>query len=157
MYFILLSLPLKDLIGITEMLPKVLSDIVTGTNRIFYPLCDILGFLLHMYGSAVVFILASMAFDHYVAIRYNTIITPRNRSEPNSKCFNTFVAQLVMFFIFEVVGTFTILSQRFKNVSADFWYLIMGMLVFLVSPLLNPIVYGLNASEIRITPLKVLV
>uniref|UniRef100_A0A674APK0 G-protein coupled receptors family 1 profile domain-containing protein n=1 Tax=Salmo trutta TaxID=8032 RepID=A0A674APK0_SALTR len=238
MYFVLFSLPLNNLIGITAMLPKVLSDIVTGTNTVFYPLCDIQGFLLHImhipaafwsnpYDTRdTVFILAAMAFDHYVAIRYNTSITPRNvlliillvwvldfllisllfslqtklprcRSTimnvfcdnrsllkltcgktilnnviglfntavmqiisvlfPISKCLHTFVAELVIFFIFEVVGTFIIVSQRFKIVSADFWYLIMGMLIFLVSPLLNPIVYGLNASEIRITLLKVLV
>ncbi|XP_041734806.1 olfactory receptor 8D1-like [Coregonus clupeaformis] len=246
MYFILFSLPLNDLIGITAMLPKVLSDIVTGTNTVFYPLCVIQGFLLHMYGGAVLFILAAMAFDRYVAIcqplRYNTIMTPSNvlliivlvwsldfllilllfslqiklprcrssimnvfcdnpsllkltcgnttlnnviglfntavmqiislsvqifsyvkilitclvtrKSEAKSKALNTCVAQLVIFFIFEVVGTFTILSYRLKNVSADLQK-IMGMLIFLVSPLLNPIVYGLNASEIRITLLKV--
>nr|XP_046172561.1 putative gustatory receptor clone PTE01 [Oncorhynchus gorbuscha] len=246
MYFILFSLPLNDLIGITAMLPKVLSDIVTETNTVFYPLCVIQGFLLHMYGGAVLFILAAMAFDRYVAIcqplRYSTIMTPRNvaviillvwgldlllilllfslqiklprcrssimnvfcdnpsllkltcgnttlnnviglfntavmqvisvsiqifsyvkilitclvtrKSDAKSKALNTCVAQLVIFFIFEVVGTFTILSHRFKIVSADLQK-IMGMLIFLVSPLMNPIVYGLNASEIRKTLLKV--
>lgn len=54
MYFVLFSLPLNDLIGITAMLPKVLSDFVTGTNTVFYPLCDIQGFLLHMCGSVAV-------------------------------------------------------------------------------------------------------
>ncbi|KAM4628398.1 olfactory receptor 52J3-like [Polymixia lowei] len=246
MYFILFSLPLNDLIGITAMLPKVLSDIITGTNTVYYPLCVLQGFLLHMYGGGVLFILAAMSFDRYVAIcmplRYSSVMTPRvvvsiiclvwgldlvlivllfslqtrlprcnsaimnvfcdnpsllkltcgnttinniiglfnttvmqlvsvtvqafsyvkilitclvtRRSEAKTKAVNTCIAQLVIFFIFEIVGTFTILSHRFKNVSADLQK-IMGMLIFLVPPLLNPIVYGLNTSEIRSTLLRV--
>lgn len=246
MYFILFSLPLNDLVGITAMLPKVLSDIVTETSRVYYPLCVLQGFLLHLYGGGVLFILAAMAFDRYVAIckplRYTTIMTPRlvtaiimlvwgldsvliislfslqtrlprcrssilnvfcdnpsllkltcgntalnniyglfntaimqfisvsiqmfsyikiliaclvtRRSETKNKAVNTCVAQLVIFLIFEIVGTFTILSHRFKNVSSDLQK-IMGMLIFLVPPLLNPIVYGLNTSEIRNALIKV--
>ncbi|XP_062409115.1 olfactory receptor 52B2-like [Sardina pilchardus] len=240
MYFILFSLPLNDLIGITAMLPKVLSDIVTDTSQVYYPLCVLQGFLLHMYGGGVLFILAAMAFDRYIAIcfplRYNSIMTPKvvvtviaivwgldfvlilvlfslqarlpwcrskimnvfcdnpsllkltcgntflnniiglfntalmqiisisiqafsyvkilitclvsRQNEARSKAINTCVAQLVIFFVFEIVGTFTILSHRFQNVSPDLQK-IMGMLIFLVPPILNPIVYGLNAQEIR--------
>ncbi|KAI4891425.1 hypothetical protein NFI96_005541, partial [Prochilodus magdalenae] len=246
MYFILLNLPLNDLIGVTAMLPKVLSDIVTETSKIHYPLCILQGFLLHMYGGGVLFILAAMAFDRYVAIclplHYNTLMTPRvvgaiialvwgldfimiaslfslqdklprcrssipnvfcdnpslltltcantminnilgllytavmqalsvsvqtfsyikilitcmatSRSETKSKAVNTCVAQLVIFLTFEVVGTFKILSYRFTNVSSDL-HKIMGMLIFIVSPLLNPVVYGLYTSEVRNSFLKV--
>ncbi|XP_073348275.1 olfactory receptor 52B2-like [Pagrus major] len=247
MYFILFSLPLNDLIGITAMLPKVLSDIVTETNKVYYPLCVLQAFLLHMYGGGILFILAAMSFDRYAAIcmplRYSSIMTPRNvifiislvwgldfvlivslfslqtrlprcksvimnvfcdnpsllkltcgnttvnniiglfntavmqavsvsvqafsyvkilitcvvsqRSEAKMKAVNTCVAQLVILVIFEIVGTFTILSHRFKNVSADLQK-IMGMLIFLIPPLLNPLVYGLYTSEIRNTLLTVL-
>nr|AEA11083.1 odorant receptor [Larimichthys crocea] len=247
MYFILFSLPLNDLVGITAMLPKVLSDIVTETNKVYYPLCVLQAFLLHMYGGGILFILAAMSFDRYVAIcmplRYSTIMTPRivvciislvwgldfvlivslfslqtrlprcksvimnvfcdnpsllkltcgnravnniiglfntavmqavsvslqafsyvkilitclvsRRSEAKTKAINTCVAQLVILIIFEIVGTFTILSHRFTNVSADLQK-IMGMLIFLVPPLLNPIVYGLYTSEIRNTMLRVI-
>ncbi|XP_070685451.1 olfactory receptor 52B2-like [Pempheris klunzingeri] len=247
MYFILVSLPLNDLIGITAMLPKVLSDIVTETNKVYYPFCVLQAFLLHMYGGGILFILAAMSFDRYVAIcvplRYSSIMTPRvvvciiflvwgldfvlivslfslqtrlprcksvimnvfcdnpsllkltcgnttvnniiglfntavmqavsvsiqafsyvkilitcvvtRRSEAKAKAVNTCVAQLVILIIFEIAGTFTILSHRFKNVSADLQK-IMGMLIFIVPPLLNPIVYGLYTSEIRNTLLIVL-
>ena len=246
MYFILFSLPLNDVIGITAMLPKVLSDVVMETNQVYYPLCVLQGFLLHMYGGGVLFILAAMAFDRYVAIclplQYNSVMSPRmvgfiiclvwgldcalivslfslqtklplcrsslmnvfcdnpsllkltcgnttinniiglfntavmqiisvsvqvfsyvkiliaclatRKSEAKSKAVNTCVAQLVIFIIFEIVGTFTILSHRFQNISSDLQK-IMGMLIFLVPPLLNPIVYGLNTSEIRNSFLKV--
>uniref|UniRef100_UPI0037E8F8E8 olfactory receptor 52B2-like n=1 Tax=Semicossyphus pulcher TaxID=241346 RepID=UPI0037E8F8E8 len=247
MYFILFSLPLNDLIGITAMLPKVLSDIVTETNKVYYPLCVLQAFLLHMYGGGILFILAAMSFDRYAAIcmplRYTSIMTPRvvicivslvwgldfvlivslfslqtrlprcrsvimnvfcdnpsllkltcgnttinniiglfntavmqavsvsvqvfsyvkilitcvvsRRSEAKTKAVNTCVAQLVIIVIFQIVGTFTILSHRFKTVSADLQK-IMGMLIFLVPPLLNPLVYGLYTSEVRNTLLTVL-
>ncbi|XP_077063516.1 odorant receptor 116-2 [Siphateles boraxobius] len=246
-YFIMFSLPLNDFVGITSMLPKVLSDIVTETNSTYYPLCVLQGFLLHMYGGGVLFILAAMAFDRYVAIcmplRYNALMTPRfvmgivafvwgldfffilllfslqgkysrcrsiilnvfcdnpsllkltcdnitvnniiglfntammqiisvsiqvfsyvkilitclvmSRSDAKSKAINTCVAQLSIFIIYEVVGTFTILSHRFKNVNADVQK-IMGMLIFLVPPFLNPIVYGFNSHELRNNLLKLI-
>ncbi|XP_062417635.1 olfactory receptor 8G17-like [Pungitius pungitius] len=247
MYFFLISLPFNDLVGITAMLPKVLSDIVTETNVVYYPLCVLQAFLLHMYGGGILFILAAMSFDRYAAIcmplRYSSIMTPRvvmciislvwgldfvlivslfslqtrlprcksvimnvfcdnpsllkltcgnttlnnvlglfntavmqavsvsiqafsyvkilimcvvtRRLEAKTKAVNTCVAQLLILIIFEIVGTFTILSHRLKNVSADLQK-IMGMLIFLVPPLLNPIVYGLYTTEIRNTLLTVL-
>ncbi|XP_056613361.1 olfactory receptor 4E1-like [Triplophysa dalaica] len=246
MYFILFNLPLNDLVGITSMFPKVLSDIVTETSYTYYPLCVFQGFLLHMYGGGVLFILAAMAFDRYIAIcmplRYNAIMTPKvavgivvlvwgldfffivllfslqskhprcksrilnvfcdnpsllkltcsntavnnivglfntavmqtvsvsiqvfsyvqiliiclvtSRSEAKSKAINTCLAQLTIFLTYEIVGTFTILSHRFTNVNADMQKII-GMLIFLVPPLVNPIVYGLNSYEIRQNLLKV--
>ncbi|XP_067222249.1 odorant receptor 116-2 [Chanodichthys erythropterus] len=246
-YFIMFSLPLNDFVGITSMLPKVLSDIVMETNNTYYPLCVLQGFLIHMYGGGVLFILAAMAFDRYIAIcmplRYNALMTPRfvmgivsivwgldlffivllfslqgkysrcrsiilnvfcdnpsllkltcdnttvsniiglfttammqiisvciqvfsyvkiliaclatSRSDAKRKAINTCVSQLAIFIIYEVVGTFTILSHRFKNINADMQK-IMGMLIFLVSPLLNPIVYGLNSHELRNNVLKLI-
>ncbi|KAM4566650.1 olfactory receptor 52J3-like [Odontesthes bonariensis] len=240
MYLILFSLPLNDLIGITAMLPKILADIVTETHKVYYPLCVLQAFLLHMYGGGILFILAAMSFDRYVAIcmplRYSSVMTPRmiiyiislvwgldfvlilslfslqtrlprcrslimnvfcenpsllkltcgntainniiglfntavmqalsvsiqvfsyvkilitcvslRNSEAKTKAVNTCVAQLLILVIFEVVGTFTILSHRFTNISSDLQKII-GMLIFIVPPLLNPIVYGLYTSEIR--------
>lgn len=245
-YFILFSLPLNDLIGITTMLPKILSDIVTETNNVYYPLCVLQAFLLHMYGGGILFILAAMSFDRYVAIcmplRYSSVMTQRmvvfiiclvwgldlvlivllfslqarfsrcrsvimnvfcdnisllklscgnttvsniiglfntgliqavsvsvqgysyikilitclgkREFDARKKAVNTCVAQLLILLIFEIVATFTILSNRFKNVSADLQKII-GMLIFLLPPLLNPIVYGLHTREIRNTLLNI--
>ncbi|XP_077421497.1 olfactory receptor 52B2-like [Vanacampus margaritifer] len=244
-YFILLSLPLNDLMGITAMLPKFLSGVLSETNRIPYSLCVLQAFLLHMYGGGILFILAAMSFDRYVAIcmplRYSAVMTPRTvvcivalvwaldfvlitllfslqsrlprcrsvitnvfcdnpsllklmcgntsinnivglfntaimqavsvsvqafsyvkiliacmvsrRTHAKKKAVNTCVAQLVILIIFEIVGTFTILSHRFQKVSGDLQK-IMGVLIFLISPLLNPLVYGLYTSEIRNTLLR---
>ncbi|XP_051521705.1 olfactory receptor 1-like [Myxocyprinus asiaticus] len=247
MYFIMFNLPLNDLVGITSMLPKVLSDIVTETSYTYYPLCVLQAALLHMYGGGVLFILAAMAFDRYVAIcmplRYNALMTPKvvvtivslvwgldlffivllfslqgnhprcrsnimnvfcdnpsllkltcsnttvnniiglfntavmqvisvsiqafsyvkilitclatSRSEAKSKAINTCLSQLAIFIMYEIFTTFTILSYRFKNVNPDLQK-IMGMLIFIVPPLLNPIVYGLNSHEVRSNLQKIL-
>lgn len=80
MFYILFSLPLTDLIGITSALPRVLVDIITETNDVYYPTCVLQGFLVHMYGGAILFLLAAMSIDRYIAIcnplRYNSIMTP---------------------------------------------------------------------------------
>lgn len=246
MYIIMFSLPLNDLVGITTMFPKVLSDIVTETNHTYYPLCVFQGFMLHMSGNAYLFILAAMAFDRYIAIcmplRYNAIMTPKvvsgivalfwslntliivvlfalqglhsrcrshivnafcenlslvklscsntrvnniyglfitaamqvvslsiqgfsylkilitclgtGKSEAKSKAINTCVSQLIIFITFEIVMIFYVLSHRFTNVHSNLQK-IMGLLIFLVPPILNPIVYGLHSQEIRKYLLKV--
>ncbi|KAA8590724.1 hypothetical protein FQN60_014658 [Etheostoma spectabile] len=69
MYFPLFSLPLKDLIGITAMLPKVISDIVTKTN-LLSSLC-FASILLHMFGFGLLF----MSFARYAAICMPCIIS----------------------------------------------------------------------------------
>ncbi|XP_076833376.1 olfactory receptor 52B2-like [Brachyhypopomus gauderio] len=80
MFYIMFSLPLADIIGITTILPRLLIDIVTQSNVVYYPTCVLQGFILHFYGGTVYFILAAMAFDRYIAIckplRYHTIMTP---------------------------------------------------------------------------------
>ncbi|CAL8347814.1 unnamed protein product [Arctogadus glacialis] len=209
MYFILFSLPLNDLVGITAMLPKVLSDIVTGTRKVYYQLCVLQAFLLHMYGGGVLFILAAMAFDRYMAIcrplRYRSVMSVRtvvsivclvwgldfvlilslfvlqtrlpkcrtavmnvfcdNPSLLKLSCGNTALNNIVgllttaamqllsvsvQLFSYIRILVACIGSRRFKNVSPDLQK-IMGMLIFLVNPILNPIVYGLKMSEIRNT------
>uniref|UniRef100_A0AAY5ERJ9 G-protein coupled receptors family 1 profile domain-containing protein n=1 Tax=Electrophorus electricus TaxID=8005 RepID=A0AAY5ERJ9_ELEEL len=80
MFYIMFSLPLADLVGITTLLPRLLIDIVTQSNILYYPTCVLQGFILHLYGGGVYFILAAMAFDRYIAIckplRYHSIMTP---------------------------------------------------------------------------------
>ncbi|KAM9811437.1 neuronal acetylcholine receptor subunit alpha-10-like isoform 3-T4 [Syngnathus typhle] len=88
----------------------------------------------------------------YTRILITCMVT--RHSDAKKKAVNTCVAQLLILVIFEIVGTFTILSHRFRSVPRDVQK-IMGVLIFLISPLLNPLVYGLYTSEIRNTLLRV--
>ncbi|XP_076833334.1 olfactory receptor 52B2-like [Brachyhypopomus gauderio] len=80
MFYIMFSLPLAEILGITTILPRLLIDIVTQSNVVYYPTCILQGFILHFCGGSVYFILAAMAFDCYIAIckplRYHSIMTP---------------------------------------------------------------------------------
>ncbi|TWW53330.1 Olfactory receptor 4Q2 olfactory receptor OR14-21, partial [Takifugu flavidus] len=96
--------------------------------------------------------LSVQAFS-YVKILIACMVS--RRSEAKMKAINTCLAQLMILAIFEFVATFTILSHRFNTVSADLQK-IMGMLIFLIPPLLNPIVYGLYTGEIRNALLRII-
>ncbi|XP_076833392.1 olfactory receptor 8D1-like [Brachyhypopomus gauderio] len=80
MFYIMFSLPLADIFGITTILPRLLIDIVTQSNLVYYPTCVLQGFIVHLYANCVNYILAAMAFDRYIAIckplRYHAIMTP---------------------------------------------------------------------------------
>ncbi|XP_015459011.3 olfactory receptor 52J3-like [Astyanax mexicanus] len=80
MFYIFFSLPLTDLVGITCSLPRLLVDIITQTNNIYYPTCVLQGFLIHLYGGSICLNMMAMSFDRYIAIckplRYNSIMSP---------------------------------------------------------------------------------
>ncbi|KAG9264663.1 olfactory receptor 151-like [Astyanax mexicanus] len=80
MFYIFFSLPLTDLVGITCFLPRLLVDIITQTNNIYYPTCVLQGFLIHLYGGSMCLNMMAMSFDRYIAIckplRYNSIMSP---------------------------------------------------------------------------------
>ncbi|XP_063062022.1 olfactory receptor 52J3-like [Engraulis encrasicolus] len=247
MFYILFSLPLNDLIGITAVLPRVLIDIVTQEHTVYYPTCVIQAFFIHMFGGGTLFVLAAMSFDRYLAIckplRYHAIMTPltvagvillawgmdfililvlfllqlrvrRCRSfirnmycsnfsllglscgedttvnniyglfitaymhlvtlgiqffsyiqillacvfnkqpDAKSKALNTCLAQLIVLGMFEFISVFTITTYRFPNVTATI-RMTVGMMTFVISPVFNPIIYGMKTKEIRVSFLKI--
>ncbi|KAI5628740.1 odorant receptor, family F, subfamily 117, member 1, partial [Silurus asotus] len=241
MFFIFFSLPLADLIGITCALPRLLLDIVTQTNTVYYPTCVLQAFLLHLYGGSVVFNLAAMSFDRYIAIckplRYNSIMSPytvgcvialvwgldialivvlfslqarfskcrtfifniycdnvsllqlscggdftvnniyglaitgfmqgisvtvqlfsyikilkaclpHTQTDARMKAVNTCLAQIITFFLFEIVSSINILLYRFQNIPSNVQK-ICGILTFTLLPVINPIIYGMKTKDIR--------
>ncbi|XP_062873369.1 olfactory receptor 52N4-like [Trichomycterus rosablanca] len=248
MFYIMFSLPLADLVGITVCLPRILVDIVTQENTVFYPTCVLQAFLIHFYGGGVVFVLAAMSIDRYVAIchplRYHSIMNSwtvcgiiavawgvdfiligvlfilqslfpkcktfiatvycnntsllklacggdftvnnvyglaitaffhgvslaiqllcytlilkacfsHTTADARSKALNTCLAQLITFVLYEFISLFTIVSYRFDSIPPTVQKVI-GLLIFTVLPVINPIIFGMKTKDIRNTFLMVL-
>ncbi|XP_036742626.2 olfactory receptor 2T5-like [Manis pentadactyla] len=81
MYFFISQLSLMDVTYISVTVPKMLMDQVTGVNTISAPGCGMQMFLYSTLAGSEFFILASMAYDLYVAIclplRYPVLMNHR--------------------------------------------------------------------------------
>ncbi|XP_060942095.1 olfactory receptor 8G17-like [Limanda limanda] len=81
MYLLFCNMPINDIIGSTNIMPRLLSDILRPPSErlISYYECVLQAFTSHMFGTAAYTILMIMAFDRYVAIcnplRYAAIMT----------------------------------------------------------------------------------
>ncbi|KYO31371.1 olfactory receptor 10A7-like [Alligator mississippiensis] len=81
MYFFLSNLAFLNICYVSLVVPKMLTNILTGSKSIPYELCAVQVYVTVFLGSAECLILMMMAFDRYVAIcnplRYNTIMNRR--------------------------------------------------------------------------------
>ncbi|KAE8619443.1 hypothetical protein XENTR_v10009776, partial [Xenopus tropicalis] len=81
MYFFLCNLAAQDIISASAILPKLLAITVSGDTNISFQGCITQIFLLAFCGDSDFFLLASMAYDRYVAIciplRYYLIMNLR--------------------------------------------------------------------------------
>ncbi|XP_048840635.1 olfactory receptor 52B2-like isoform X1 [Brienomyrus brachyistius] len=70
-------------------------------------------------------------------------------ADAQSKAIRTCGTHLVVFVLYELTTLFTIVSHRFNEVSA-FLRRSVGVSFLVFPPILNPLIYGLNTSEIRV-------
>ncbi|XP_048121192.1 olfactory receptor 52E4-like [Alosa alosa] len=79
MYFILINMPINDLIGSSALFSQIFREFLSNSKSIEFPACVTQAFFIHIYATGVVFILAAMAYDRYIAIcrplQYATIMT----------------------------------------------------------------------------------
>ena len=68
MYFFISQLSFMDMMYISVTVPKMLMDQITGVNKISFPECGIQMFLYVTLAGSEFFLLASMAYDRYMAI-----------------------------------------------------------------------------------------
>ncbi|XP_039602347.1 olfactory receptor 142-like [Polypterus senegalus] len=82
----------------------------------------------------------------YSKILYACLIKSDNRSK--RKAIHTCATHLTVFLFYEVILLFTIIAQRYPSSNTDVRSTI-GLLIMVIPPIVNPIIYGINTKEIR--------
>ncbi|XP_048840638.1 olfactory receptor 1509-like isoform X2 [Brienomyrus brachyistius] len=82
----------------------------------------------------------------YVQILLTCLVN--KRADAQSKAIRTCATHLVVFVLYGLTTLFTIVSHRFSEVSA-FLRRSVGVSFLVFPPILSPLIYGLNTSEIR--------
>ncbi|XP_076025310.1 olfactory receptor 2F1-like [Genypterus blacodes] len=172
MYVMICNLAACDLLGATAVLPRLMLHFLTGHKRIPYALAIAQGFSVHTYGVAVQTILAVMAYDRLIAVceplRYQAIMTPARLL---SCCVLAWLAALLCIGVLFGLNVGTplcgnIIQHIFcsnrsilnlacsptpinniyvsKNLKKFF-----GIMLIIVPPAVNPIIYGLVSKELR--------
>ncbi|XP_074084041.1 olfactory receptor 4P4-like [Macrotis lagotis] len=110
MYYFLWHLSFMDPCFTSTIVPRLISDLIDSKKTISFNCCMIQLFAFHLLSSVEIFILASMAFDRYVAIckplHYSTIV---NRQ----RCNMLILIGWVLGFWHSVAQLFTILKLPF--------------------------------------------
>ncbi|XP_061105600.1 olfactory receptor 52K2-like [Conger conger] len=70
------------------------------------------------------------------------------QSDTKSKALRTCGTHLTVFLVFQVTTMFKVLAHRFNQVS-PYLRRAAGVSIFLLPPIVNPLIYGLNTKEIR--------
>ncbi|XP_012507298.1 PREDICTED: olfactory receptor 6C2-like [Propithecus coquereli] len=81
MYFFLQNFSLLEILFTSACIPRYLYNLSTGDKTITYCACAIQAFFTDLFGVTEFFLLATMSYDHYVAIckplHYTTIMSSR--------------------------------------------------------------------------------
>ncbi|KAM6955162.1 olfactory receptor 4P4-like [Lycodopsis pacificus] len=139
MYIFLCNLCINGLYGTAGFYPKFLKDLLSTTHVISYAGCLLQGFVMYSFACSELSILAVMAYDRYLAIcrplHYHFVMTKRRLSQ--LICFSW----LTPFSLFSISVLLTDLPQSIQNfIAIEF---------LLISPVLNPLIYGFKLTKIR--------
>ncbi|XP_074840437.1 olfactory receptor 52N4-like [Carettochelys insculpta] len=142
-------------------IPLILSRLPFCSNRIIpHTYCDHMAVaklscgditISKMYGLVLAFVV--MGFDlTLIALSYGLIIRALHRissKKANQKAFNTCSAHILVMLLAYPPGLFSTLAYRFSQGIAPYVHIIMSNLLFLIPPMLNPIIYGVKTKELR--------
>uniref|UniRef100_A0A2K5YFL4 G-protein coupled receptors family 1 profile domain-containing protein n=1 Tax=Mandrillus leucophaeus TaxID=9568 RepID=A0A2K5YFL4_MANLE len=78
------------------------------------------------------------------------------QKEARLKAFNTCTAHIIVFLEFYILAFFSFFSHRFGHVSV-YAHILLSTIYLLVPPALNPIVYGMKTTEIRMWVAQILI
>ncbi|XP_054481473.1 olfactory receptor 52E4-like [Anoplopoma fimbria] len=114
------------------------------------PINDIYG--LSMSWSLTTSVFLIIAFS-YFRILHVTVKLGRSDSRVRSKTIQTCTPHLVVYVLYQIASVVIILSFRFPSLSQNIKKF-FSILVFIVSPAINPIIYGLVSKELRASIIK---
>ncbi|XP_062288549.1 olfactory receptor 52D1-like [Scomber scombrus] len=84
----------------------------------------------------------------YIRILHASIKLGRSDSSAQSKALRTCAPHLVVYLLFEIASVIIIVSQRFPSVSHNIKKF-FSILLIIIPPAINPIIYGLVSKELR--------
>ncbi|XP_041100178.1 olfactory receptor 52K2-like, partial [Polyodon spathula] len=145
------------LFALTLRLPRCRSRIVEAycSNAALFILSCADTTVNNIYGLFITAFLSSLSFLVIVWTYVRILITClyKGQSSSKSKAIHTCATHLTVYIIFELTILFTIIMQRFQNVSPNARKMI-GVLITTLPPCVNPIIYGIHTKKIRSNVLK---
>ncbi|XP_038137482.1 olfactory receptor-like protein OLF3 isoform X2 [Cyprinodon tularosa] len=114
------------------------------------PISDIYGLAMTWSLSTVTFIL--IAFS-YIRILSVAIKQGRTDTSLRIKAFQTCAPHIVVYVLFQIASLIVIVSYRFPSLSQDIKKF-FSILIFIIPPIMNPIVYGLVSKDLRVSFIK---
>ncbi|XP_023197632.1 olfactory receptor 2K2-like [Xiphophorus maculatus] len=111
----------------------------------------------NIYGLAMTWTLSTGTFIiiAYSYIRILTVSLKQGRTNRSirSKAFQTCAPHIVVYILFQIASLIVILIQRFPSLSQNMKKF-FTVLIFIVPPILNPIIYGLVSKDLRVSFVK---
>uniref|UniRef100_A0A3Q2CQV2 Olfactory receptor 2A12-like n=1 Tax=Cyprinodon variegatus TaxID=28743 RepID=A0A3Q2CQV2_CYPVA len=114
------------------------------------PISDIYGLAMTWSLSTVTFIL--IAFS-YIRILSVAIKQGRTDTSLRIKAFQTCAPHIVVYVLFQIASLIVIVSYRFPSLSQNIKKF-FSILIFIIPPIMNPIVYGLVSKDLRVSFIK---
>ncbi|XP_041100288.1 olfactory receptor 4Q2-like [Polyodon spathula] len=145
------------LFALTLRLPRCRSQIVNAycSNASLFLLSCADTTVNNTYSLFITFFLSGLSFLVIVWTYIRILITCiyKGQSSSKSKAIHTCATHLTVYTIFEFTMLFSIIIQRFQNVSPNARKMI-GVLITTLPPCVNPIIYGIHTKGIRSNVLK---
>ncbi|KAM4726933.1 olfactory receptor 2K2-like [Anableps anableps] len=114
------------------------------------PASNIYGLVMTWTLSTVTFI--PVAFS-YIRILSVSLKQGRTNNSLRSKAVQTCAPHIIVYVLFQIASSIIILSQRFPSVSQNIKKF-LSILVYIIPPIINPIIYGLVSKDLRVSFMK---
>ncbi|XP_043997127.1 olfactory receptor 2K2-like [Gambusia affinis] len=114
------------------------------------PANNIYGLTITWTISTVTFILIAFSYIRILSVSLNQ---GRTSCRKPNKAFQTCVPHMVVYVLYNVAALILILSYRFPSLSQNVKKF-LSILVYIIPPIINPIIYGLVNKDLRVSFIK---